>query len=119
LIPDLETTTYSATAIEYAGKKAALRIIPAVAEYWATQKISDNSGNRVSGTWVDRVEKLWQLYDRLVREVSELAVDVGVENPTNVTKKRRPIGVTTGANPDYLTPDVETFPRQAAVPTGA
>lgn len=119
--PNLEDTLYTPTIIEYVGKVAALGIIPPAAEYWAQQGIQDSSGQRISKTWVDRVEKLWEIYDRLVGETKELAALVGELNPTIVpaTRRRKPVRVTIGINDSYLTPNVEDLPRQAAVPTGA
>lgn len=116
--PDDEETLYAREVIEYAGKAAALKIIPGAADYWASQKVVDSSGQKENATWVDRVEAIWKLRDRLKAEVEEDKKFLSDLHGSviAVRPRRRSVGVTVGINDTYLTPNVEDVPRQAAIP---
>src|SRR5687768_15379793 len=67
---EVEDTLYDPNIIEYAGKLVAIQIIPAGADYWASQAVQQGSGDRYQGTWVDRAAALWRLHEKLVAEAA-------------------------------------------------
>lgn len=113
-----EEETLDPTVIEYAGKLVAISVIPAGAEYWAAQKIQDNSGERVSAQWTDRSEKLWKLHKQLISETRVMLPDVQAILGTNVrvTRARPRIGVSDNTSDKFVTGDPFGFERTYIAP---
>lgn len=114
---DLETAL-DPIVVEYCAKLVALQVIPAGAEYWAAQKISDSAGERQVAMWTDRAAALWKLHDALVQDVADLKpeADAILGTVRRVVRRRPLIKVSQNDNDAMLTPNVSDFERQAAVP---
>jgi hypothetical protein len=118
-VPDTASeSALNPVVLDYVGKMVVISIIPAGADFWATQRLQDNSGERVSAVWVDRAEKLWELHKNLVEytkaakpEVDDLLGVLG-----RVSKTRPRIRAAANDNDTFLTPNPTDFPRKGAVP---
>lgn len=115
-----EADTYPSLVVEYAGKLVALAVIPAGEDYWAAQTIMDNSGEKFSGTWIDRAESLRRLRRELIAETRAIAPEVAAILGTTirVTKVRPRVGVRT-PRAGHVTATPEDFPKDFALPEEA
>ena len=87
--PVNELSTYGLLTVDYAGIQVALSVIPAGADYWASQSIQHSAvGKNEQKTFLDRVDKLWELHDRLVKDAANLLPDVELTLPIGVLKGR-------------------------------
>lgn len=78
----LEATTYNPLLLDYAAKCVALQVIPAGADYWSDQLVSETTtGTNETVSFPDRIGSLWRIHARLLAEVEELASEVNVFLP--------------------------------------
>jgi hypothetical protein len=71
--PLLELTLYNPMGCMILGKQVAVQVIPAGADYWSDQLISETtSGTNESVTYPDRINSLWKIHARLLSELKEL-----------------------------------------------
>jgi len=113
----LEATVYNPVVRMYAGKLAALQVIPAGADHFKDQSIQVTLGSQRqdSKTLIDRTEALWKQYDRLSKEVA--AMWPQIEGIIGV-KPKRLIALPTLSGAGLLTPDPATFTPLAATCAG-
>lgn len=100
----LEATTYNPFALDYAAKVATLRIIPAGADYWSDQLISETT-NEQTIQYPDRINSLWKIHERLLAEVKmdEKLFDKMYPVPSlRISASSSPKVSTEG---DFMTPD--------------
>lgn len=114
--PEDEASLYNPNIIEYAGKLVAIQIIPAGADYWASQAVQQGSGERYQGTWVDRSAALWKLHEKLVAEAAATRPDIDGSVIVKAKRRRFPIGVRDSESTKLVTTDPHTFPRESERP---
>jgi hypothetical protein len=114
----LEASAYDGIRLDFAGKIAAVKIIPAAADFWSDQYTNfTRHGVDETGTFPDRIAHLWRVHERLLREIEDDAVQFeDILDVKKYRKLRKPIVSTTG---DLITPDPNTFPRQYPDETSA
>lgn len=68
--PTLEASVYDPWILGFAAKYAALRVIPAGADFWSDQAVNVNARDE-SVSYPDRINALWKVHGRLLAEVRE------------------------------------------------
>lgn len=72
--PSLEATNYGSIVCDYLAKVTAINIIPSAIDYWLDRPVTISlSGTNESMTKPDRIEGLWKLHEKLLRDVKEEA----------------------------------------------
>lgn len=117
---ELEAATYDPLVIDYVGIMVALSVIPAGADYWASQNISHSAvGKNEQKTFIDRSKRLWDLHEQLTLEAAGMWPDVSTLIPGVIKKRTRIIGVADAGDSDNMaTPDPFTFERPFQPATG-
>lgn len=120
----LEATTYNPLLLDYAAKCVVLQVIPAGADYWSDQLVSETTtGTNESVSFPDRIGSLWRIHARLLAEVGEMAGEVLVFLP----RKGRRIGLPQVSDSDlpmvtqnpFLTRALYATTYQSVLPWGA
>lgn len=119
VLPEEEALLYDPNVIEYAGKLVAIQIIPAGADYWATQKIVDSSGGHHNASFIDRSTALWRLHEKLVAEAAASRPDIDGSVTVRPKRRRIPVGVRDTTSTKLTTLDPHAFPREAVPVTEA
>lgn len=104
---------------DYIGKIVILEIVPAGADYWANQATNISAtGRNETKEYLDRVEKLWMLRDRIFAETRAEWQEISVILGVSMRKPRRSPSIRVG-RPDpntHLTVDPDTFGAPYVVP---
>lgn len=66
--PAYEATVYDHFTLDYVAKVSAIRIIPAGADYWSDQMVTETAREQTI-SFPDRIKNLWDTYGRLLQEV--------------------------------------------------
>jgi hypothetical protein len=66
----LEATVYDAFTLDYVAKLTTIKIIPAGADYWSDQLISETTPQE-NINYPNRIDSLWKIHTRLLTEVKE------------------------------------------------
>lgn len=106
-----EESNYDIRIQAYIGKLSAIQIIPRAIEYWMNQHQSlSATGTNENVSFPDRVDALWKLYERLLREVArdkeEIEVVIGI--PTLKPLTGVP-GVSGGTDEGFTTPLAQDY----------
>jgi hypothetical protein len=110
----LEATVYNPLVLDFAGKVAALQIIPAAVDFWMVQHVSVSAtGTNENTSYPDRIDALWRIHERLLLEVKQDA-DL-VEEWVIVRRKNKGPLVSTEGLP-FLTENPQDFFRQGRDP---
>lgn len=119
-IPVAEEDTYPLRVINYAGKLVALELIAPGIDFWMneTQTITTTGTNEID-SYVDRPDKLRQLYDRLAWEArrDEPMIFALLGRPRPQRGLPRP-DISTDVNDVLLTPSPREFPAPFKQGTG-
>lgn len=105
-----ESTVYDPIEVQLLGVLTTLGFIPAAVDYWGDQIVSQNlQGTSESNSFLDRRKDLWNIFEQLVKEASDLAQSAGISLTAAIIPK-----VSYGDNGRniLITPDPECFPRQ-------
>lgn len=74
-----EAVVYNRTQVQLLGVLTTLQFIPPAVEYWGTQLASEStSGPDENVTYRDPRPELWNIFDKLVAEASDLGSDLGI-----------------------------------------
>jgi hypothetical protein len=112
---DEEATLYDPLATDYAGIKVAIALIPAGADYWASQNIQHTATNRnEQKLFLDRAEKLWHLQGELQAEAAALLPLVeDLLGPSPITGRKPGVMAVKDTDDDepFVTTDPFAFER--------
>lgn len=100
--------------LRYAGKLVATRIIPGAIDFWNDQAIAETAtGTNEQQQFPDRPRNLFELYSRLLKELSG---DLGaaIDLILGPRARRRAVMPTLDSDVELVTPDPWTWPAQTA-----
>jgi hypothetical protein len=102
--------------IDYLAKLVVLSVIPAGVDYWGSQRISVSAtGTNENATFINRVEMLWQLYEKFLvqvaadrDEIEELLGNQTLRSATGIP------AISDGAEEGFVTPNPTVHFREYA-----
>jgi hypothetical protein len=110
-----ESTLYDPLLVNFLGKVTTLQFIPAAVDYWGDQLISESTqGTAENVTYPDRRPELWNIFNRLWKEVQDDFDNLGPEYGFQIYGAGALVPkVSYGDNGRgvLLTPDPMCFPR--------
>lgn len=119
-VPPEDEGILNIRVIEYLAKLAVIAVIPAGVDYWGSQRIEVSAtGTNENATYINRVEMLWDLYEKLVQQVLQDRDEI--EELLGTTKLRSAIGVpamSDGGDEGFVTPNPTKHFREYAFDSG-